>query len=167
MILTLVLSQARHSTSLSCMGCNRTATCRDEPKAEDCMSGQLTGDVCGCCRRFVKSIWMLGKQSQQFKVSVFYIFFVFLGSPKILSSSAAASGHHLQYWFYESDLIVKDLVLVWISLLGLTLIPNIPLPFFRILVKGVRLQKYHHVRPPGMTNLYIYIRSLKNMKFLK
>jgi len=51
MILILVLLHCKQSTSLSCHpNCDRKEMCRDEPKAEDCMSGQLTDDVCRCCK---------------------------------------------------------------------------------------------------------------------
>ena len=50
MILILVLSQCKHSTSFICKPCS-PMECVGEPKAEECMSGQLTSDVCGCCKR--------------------------------------------------------------------------------------------------------------------
>jgi len=50
MILILVMSQCKQSTSLSCRRCDKSY-CRDEPKAETCMSGQLTLDACHCCKR--------------------------------------------------------------------------------------------------------------------
>jgi len=56
MILILVLFHCKQSTSLSCMPCDRR-NCRNEPKAWDCRSGQLTTDVCGCCKRCAAALY--------------------------------------------------------------------------------------------------------------
>jgi len=50
MILFLLLSQYQPSSSLSCRPCDHSR-CKNEPKAVDCKSGQLSSDVCGCCDR--------------------------------------------------------------------------------------------------------------------
>merc|ERR1712179_43452 len=45
-----LLTQWQPSSSLDCEPCVYQSPCKDEPKAEDCKSGQLSNDICGCCK---------------------------------------------------------------------------------------------------------------------
>ena len=46
------MSKCQQSTSFSCLWCDRTNTtrCNNDPKPEDCKSGELAWDVCSCCK---------------------------------------------------------------------------------------------------------------------
>ena len=56
LLLFLVLYQSEHSVSTIRKKCDRTL-CKDEPKAEDCKSGQLRGGGGhGCCFRCASSL---------------------------------------------------------------------------------------------------------------
>ena len=53
-LLTFLFQQ---STSFSCLWCDRTNTtrCNNDPKPEDCKSGELAWDICSCCKQCARA----------------------------------------------------------------------------------------------------------------
>jgi len=56
MILILVLFHCKQSSSLKCLPCDRSK-CQNEPKPEDCRSGELASGICGCCDRCAAAVY--------------------------------------------------------------------------------------------------------------
>jgi len=56
MILILVLFHCKQSSSLKCSPCDRSK-CKNEPKPEDCRSGELASGICGCCDRCAAAVY--------------------------------------------------------------------------------------------------------------
>ena len=56
-IFFLLISHFQQSTSFSCLGCDRTDTtrCDNDPKSEDCKSGELVSDVCDCFKECARA----------------------------------------------------------------------------------------------------------------